>query len=120
VHSATSLCFHTVPSNKHLQFYRPWELTEEQERTIKEQMQDAEDRIEQEMREFRRRKEQRLRELGVSAPSSPDDDMVGEPTPVKASNPRPSDTPSKASQQERDHEENVDDMVQDKEDTVLY
>ncbi|KAL1854323.1 hypothetical protein Daus18300_011509 [Diaporthe australafricana] len=52
-------------------YYRPWELTEEQENTIKYQIRDAEDEIAEELRQFKRRKEQRLGELGALAPPAP-------------------------------------------------
>ncbi|AEO69248.1 uncharacterized protein THITE_155901 [Thermothielavioides terrestris NRRL 8126] len=49
-------------------YYIPWELTKEQEETIKEQIRAAEDMIDRETREFRSLKERRLRALGVSPP----------------------------------------------------
>ncbi|KAK6074426.1 pinin sdk mema domain protein [Seiridium cupressi] len=47
-------------------YYLPWELTEDQEDLIKDQIHDAEDLVEKETREFKQRKEQRLTALGVS------------------------------------------------------
>ncbi|KAK0661158.1 pinin/SDK/memA/ protein conserved region-domain-containing protein [Cercophora samala] len=49
--------------------YRPWELTREQERTVRDQVRDAEDRIDRELAEWKREKERRYRELGVSVPA---------------------------------------------------
>ncbi|KAK9426226.1 putative Pinin/SDK/memA/ protein conserved region-domain-containing protein [Seiridium unicorne] len=46
-------------------YYLPWELTEDQEDLIKDQIHDAEDLVEKETREFKQRKEQRLTALGV-------------------------------------------------------
>lgn len=62
------------------QYYRPWELTPDQEDIIKDQIRDAEDEIADEVRRFRRRKEQRLSDLGaltLPAPSEADN-TVGE------------------------------------------
>ena len=103
-------------TDQELKYYRPWLLTESQERIIKEQIQDAEETIEREVRDFERRKEQRLKDLGV-LDSPPESDAVGEPAPSKSTNHPHSD--SKASH-DRDHDETGDEMEQDKEDAVLY
>lgn len=47
------------------QYYLPWELTEDQEDLIKDQIHDAETLIEKEIREFKQKKDQRLTDLGV-------------------------------------------------------
>ncbi|KAH6661196.1 pinin/SDK/memA/ protein conserved region-domain-containing protein [Truncatella angustata] len=47
-------------------YYLPWDLTEDQEDLIKDQVHDAEDLTERETREFKQRKDQRLTALGIS------------------------------------------------------
>ncbi|KAK3333593.1 pinin/SDK/memA/ protein conserved region-domain-containing protein [Cercophora scortea] len=95
--------------------YRPWELTKEQENTIKNQIRVAEETIERERQDFKRSKERTLKELGVFRPPAKSDSTVGEPNPPEDAN-----RPPKASHDKYHHDENGDEMVQDKEDTVLY
>ncbi|KAL2024395.1 hypothetical protein VTK56DRAFT_8206 [Thermocarpiscus australiensis] len=128
-------------------YYLPYELTEEQEHIVKEQIRAAEETIDKETREFRERKEQRLKELGVSPPPrspspSPqrengqqaepqpepqpqpkDDATVGEPKPPpQDTNPDAAALPPPKSRNvhDKDHDENGDEMMQDAEDTVIY
>ena len=103
-------------TDEEIKYYRPWLLTESQERIIKEQIQDVEETIEREVRDFERRKEQRLKDLGV-LDSPPESDAVGEPAPSKSTNHHHSDSKSS---HDRDHDETGDEMEQDKEDAVLY
>ncbi|KAK0736990.1 pinin/SDK/memA/ protein conserved region-domain-containing protein [Apiosordaria backusii] len=49
--------------------YRPWELTREQARTIREQIRDTEDRIDRELAHWKRERERRYRQLGVPVPA---------------------------------------------------
>ncbi|KAJ0107597.1 hypothetical protein J7T55_007787 [Diaporthe amygdali] len=86
-------------------YYRPWELTQEQEDIIKDQIRDAEDDIADEVRQFKRRKEQRLRDLGALAlPGPPEVDPTVAPTPKTTHH------------EDKDHDE----MVEAEEDTVIY
>ncbi|KAK4196630.1 pinin/SDK/memA/ protein conserved region-domain-containing protein [Triangularia verruculosa] len=50
--------------------YRPWKLTREQERTVRDQVHDAEDRIDRELAEWKREKERRYRALEGPVPAS--------------------------------------------------
>ncbi|KAK3692859.1 pinin/SDK/memA/ protein conserved region-domain-containing protein [Podospora appendiculata] len=93
--------------------YRPWEPTKEQENTIKNQIRVTEETIDKERQDFKRSKERALKELGVRPPAK-SESTVGEPNPPEDAN-----RPSKGSH-DKDHDENGDEMVQDKEDTVLY
>jgi hypothetical protein len=61
-------------ANAILQYYLPWELTEDQEELIADQVRDAGDVIEKETREFKQRKEQRLDALGELAKPAPESD----------------------------------------------
>ncbi|KAK4179288.1 pinin/SDK/memA/ protein conserved region-domain-containing protein [Triangularia setosa] len=49
--------------------YRPWQLTREQARTIRDQICDAEDKIDRELADWKRERERRYRELGVPVPA---------------------------------------------------
>jgi len=131
-------------------YYLPWEPTKEQEDIISDQVQAAEEAVDRERRDFKTRKEQRLRALGVTAPPRspsppprqprhqpeleedaepkagfhPEEATVGEPNPP----PRDANTgamapaPPKArdSHPDKDHDEQGDEMMQDKEDIVIY
>lgn len=131
-------------------YYRPWELTPEQEDVIKDQIRDAEDEIANEVRQFRRRKEQRLSDLGVLAlPAALEvDNTVGEQAErsntaaqvestiddAAATNhdhhdhdhahehaPAHSPSPAPAPKNSHHHEDkDHDEMVEAEEDTVIY
>ena len=102
------------------QYYRPWELTKEQERTIEEQISTAKETIDREMQEFKVRKEKRLRGLGTLRPPSRSENTVGEPKPPDDTNRRASvSSSSKMMHNDKDHDDR-DEMVHDEEDTVLY
>ncbi|CAN8096774.1 unnamed protein product [Discula destructiva] len=53
-------------------YYRPWELTQEQEDTIADQIRAAEAQIHDELQQFKRDKAHRLKELGVLPAASSD------------------------------------------------
>lgn len=112
-----------------MQYYRPWELTKEQEDTIKDQIHDAEARVEDELQQFKRDKARRLGELGSLPSSSEADAMVGEPveshrssnaaqaeSAVTATNDRDRSPVPVPATEDKDHDE----MVEAEEDTVIY
>lgn len=116
-------------------YYRPWELSPEQEETIKDQVHNAEGQIEQEVKEFKRRKEQRLKELGALPSSSEVEATVGEQVEECSNNAAPDESiaaatgtndrnpsPAPALSQRSSHHEDRDhdEMVEAKEDTVIY
>ncbi|ROW12656.1 hypothetical protein VMCG_00755 [Cytospora schulzeri] len=105
-------------------YYRPWELSPEEEDIIKDQVHDAEGQIEEEVKQFKRRKEQRLKELGALPSSSEVEATVDESiTAATATNERnPSPTPEPAPAQRNSHHEDRDhdEMVEAEEDTVIY
>ncbi|KAK7713083.1 hypothetical protein SLS63_012165 [Diaporthe eres] len=130
-------------------YYRPWELTPEQEDIIKDQIRDAEDEIANEVRQFKRRKEQRLSDLGVLAPpaASEVDNTVGEQAEERSNTaaqvestiddaaatnhdhhdhahehaPAHSPSPAPAPKNSHHHEDkDHDEMVEAEEDTVIY
>ncbi|KAK0630783.1 pinin/SDK/memA/ protein conserved region-domain-containing protein [Bombardia bombarda] len=113
------------------QYYRPWELTEAQEHAIEKQVRTAEETIEREKRDFEMTRQKRLKELGVVVSprpppvvKQPEETTVGEPKHPEDTNNRgttaeASARPPKA-KNDKDHDENGDEMVQFKEDTVLY
>ncbi|PSR94434.1 pinin/SDK/memA/ protein conserved region-domain-containing protein [Coniella lustricola] len=116
-------------------YYRPWELTQDQEHIIKEQIRDVQATIEDELEQFKRQKEQRLKDLGastaVSKPIVTTDELVVESAPsgtgVKVESnatvandqkesSAPKQEPQSSIHEERDHDE----MVEADEDTVIY
>ncbi|KAH8848094.1 hypothetical protein MCOR27_000268 [Pyricularia oryzae] len=107
-------------------YYRPWELTSEEEDIIDEQVRDAKNDIERELREFERTKQQRLEQLGVQLSNKPTDgkddrraSAVGEPLDTQVPNStRSSDSTNHPHPKpvERDHDE----VVETEEDTVIY
>lgn len=112
-----------------MQYYRPWELTKEQEDIIKDQIRDAEAQIEDELQQFKRDKKKRLRELGVLPSSSEDDAQVGEQVEgyhssyaaqaefaATATNDRKRSPVPVPTTEDKDHDE----MVEAEEDTVIY
>ncbi|XXG96565.1 Pre-mRNA-splicing factor ini1 [Hypoxylon texense] len=112
-------------------FYLPWDPTPEQERTIKDQVQEAEDIIDKEVLDFKEHKEQRMKTLGIAAepPKLDPKDIVGskpdaEPlTDPPQSNPTtnhsPPHTTGKAGyEKEPDKADDV--MIEEVEDTVIY
>lgn len=129
-------------------YYRPWELTQEQEDIIKDQVRDTEDEIADEVRQFRRHKEQRLSDLGALGPPAPSevDNTVGEQAEehsntaaqeesiddtAAATNhdhhqhshtPDPARTlsPAPAPKSSHHEEKDHDEMVEAEEDTVIY
>ncbi|KAK3357387.1 pinin/SDK/memA/ protein conserved region-domain-containing protein [Lasiosphaeria hispida] len=102
-------------------YYRPWELSKEQEHIIENQLLAAQDIIDRERHDFKLRKENRLAELGVVRPPSQLENTVGEPKPSEDTNRR-----SSAASLPKVHVEKTDkdldggEMVHDEEDTVLY
>lgn len=122
------------------QYYRPWELSPEEEDIIKDQVHDAEGQIEEEVKQFKRRKEQRLKDLGALPSSSEVEATVGEqvkersnnaapesttaatatndrnPSPAPAPAPAPTLSQRSSHHEDRDHDE----MVEAEEDTVIY
>ncbi|KAK3295929.1 pinin/SDK/memA/ protein conserved region-domain-containing protein [Chaetomium fimeti] len=131
-------------------YYLPWELTKEQEDIISDQVHAAQEAVDRERRDFKTRREQRLRALGVTPPPRspsppprqprhqpeleanlepkdgprPEEATVGEPKPPpQDTNPGAmASTPPKArdSHHDKDHDEHGDEMMQDKEDIVIY
>lgn len=110
-------------------YYRPWELTKEQEDIIKDQIRDAEAQIEDELQQFKRDKEQRLRELGALPSSLEADALASEPfekhrssnaaqaeSAATATNDRTRSPIPIPSTEDKDHDE----MVEAEEDTVIY
>ncbi|KAJ4422431.1 hypothetical protein N0V82_002879 [Gnomoniopsis sp. IMI 355080] len=110
-------------------YYRPWELTKEQEDIIKDQIRDAEAQIEEELQQFKRDKEQRLRELGAQPSSLDVDAPADEPvegdrssnaaqaeSAATATNDRKRSPVPVPSTEDKDHDE----MVEAEEDTVIY
>ncbi|KAI1464994.1 pinin/SDK/memA/ protein conserved region-domain-containing protein [Daldinia caldariorum] len=112
-------------------YYLPWDLTEEQEDTIKEQTREAEDIIDKEALDFKQRKEQRLKALGVAvnpATSEPTKDTADENTNKEhpPNSPQSNDTnhrpPSRAGKvgHERESDRADDVVIEEVEDTVIY
>ncbi|KAG8166189.1 hypothetical protein KVR01_004741 [Diaporthe batatas] len=123
-------------------YYRPWDLTQEQEDIIKDQIRDTEEEIADDVRQFRRDKEQRLSELGALGPRAPSeaDNAVGEQAEERSNTaaqdvpandaaaatnhdrhqrPRsisPAPAPRGSHHEDKDHDE----MVEAEEDTVIY
>ncbi|GAB1320488.1 hypothetical protein MFIFM68171_10698 [Madurella fahalii] len=77
--------------------YLPWELTKNQEETIKDQIYATQETIERERREFKARKAQRLKELGITPPSR-------SPSPPRQQRrpPEPEPEPEQGQEQEPD------------------
>lgn len=118
-----------------LQYYRPWELSPEEEDIVKDQVRDVEGQIEEEVRQFKRRKEQRLKELGALPSSSEVEATLGEQVEERSNNAAPDESttaatatndhtpsPSPAPAQKSSHHEDRDhdEMVEAEEDTVIY
>lgn len=123
-------------------YYRPWELTQEQEEIIKDQIRDAEDEIADEVRQFRREKEQRLSDLGALGPPAPSeaDNTVGEQAEERsntaAQDVSTNDAAAATNHDQHQHSRSVspapvqksshhedkdhDEMVEAEEDTVIY
>ncbi|KAK0711226.1 pinin/SDK/memA/ protein conserved region-domain-containing protein [Lasiosphaeris hirsuta] len=101
-------------------YYRPWELSEEQEHVIKSQVLAAKDTVDRERHDFKLRKESRLAELGVVRPPSQPENTVGEPKPPEDTNRRSSATSLPKVHIEKVEKDDGDEMVHDEEDTVLY
>lgn len=110
-HDPTNMCF--------LKYYRPWELTKEQEHTIEGQIREAKETIDRETQEFKVCKEKRLKELGALRPPSRSENTVGEPKPPEVTNLRASASSSSKVHNDKDHDDK-DELVHDEEDTVLY
>ncbi|KAK4157934.1 hypothetical protein C8A00DRAFT_11264 [Chaetomidium leptoderma] len=127
-------------------YYRPWELTKEQEKIISDQIHTAEEAVDRERRDFKTRKQQRLRELGVTPPPrspsppprqqkqlpqlEPETEPRSKEVTVGEPEPPPQDTNSdvvaptpptaRIDPHDKDHDENGDEMMQDEEDIVIY
>ena len=66
----------------HLQYYRPWELTEAQEQIVDDQVRDAQDKIDREVEEFEDERVRRLQFLDIPRPpprQQQRQNTVGEP-----------------------------------------
>lgn len=96
-------------------YYRPWELSGDQENTIKEQLHRVQEVIEKESQDFKLGGEQRLKDLGAT---------VGEAVPCGDANNRApaqsSSSSNKTGSHDKDHDEPGDVMVEAEEDTVIY
>jgi len=79
LHTLIPLSFPAVAANLPAQYYLPWQLTKEQEETIREQVCEAQETIDRETRDWERRKEQRFKELGVELPPTPEQSQQDEP-----------------------------------------
>ncbi|KAK5664225.1 hypothetical protein OQA88_441 [Cercophora sp. LCS_1] len=97
-------------------YYRPWELTQSEERIVDEQISRAKEIISREREEFESDKQRRLRDLGAWPPSR-SESLVGEPKYTERTNRRESASLVSNLHTEKD---DVGEMVHDEEDTVLY
>ncbi|KAH9892937.1 hypothetical protein F4778DRAFT_748924 [Xylariomycetidae sp. FL2044] len=123
-------------------YYLPWELTEDQEDIIKDQIHDVESVIQREHDDFKRRKEQKMKEMGIE-PRSPTPEVkepVGKyvvdnepptdnPLPDRSPSPAPSTanhhsahtaTTKAVDGQEKEADRADDVMIEGDEDTVIY
>lgn len=82
-------------------------------------MRTANETIARERDEFQARKERKLSELGVQRSPCRSENTVGSPKFVLDTNRRASTSLNKMAL-DKEHDEHVEEMVQDEEDTVLY
>ncbi|KUI59832.1 hypothetical protein VP1G_07051 [Cytospora mali] len=114
-------------------YYRPWELSPEEEDIIKDQIRDAERQIEEEVKQFKRRKEQRLKDLGALPSSSEVQATFGEQVEERSNNAAPDEFitaatatndrkpfPTPASKSSHHEDRDHDEVVEAEEDTVIY
>ncbi|KAI0480832.1 pinin/SDK/memA/ protein conserved region-domain-containing protein [Xylariaceae sp. FL0804] len=118
-------------------YYLPWDITQEQEDTIRDQVRNVQSIIDREVSEFERRKEQRMKALGIPAPKPPSPEPPEAREPVgKSDHEPPADSPLLDSTnkpapphaskpgggggQEKEPDRADDVMIEEDEDTVIY
>ncbi|KAL7626912.1 hypothetical protein AAE478_003686 [Parahypoxylon ruwenzoriense] len=110
-------------------YYLPWDPTDDQEDTIKDQIRDTEEIIDKETADFKQRREQKMKELGIAAEaptpgpkdtvgSKPDDERLTDLPQSDPTNRPPSRTNKPGHEKEPERADDV--MIEEVEDTVIY